>query len=157
MAEYILSPSKADSLEWHILLAGEKSLIQTQRKADGTFHTESLLLHSWLVAFRFSELWLSLSRLLLSFYFRSDVWHLKLKSKGVIIRIDHCKMYKTWDICDSIRQKLHPVQAGRNSRDLHKRTVGVRSQLRGLLGLSKMMMIELVGQGESANWVLGIW
>lgn len=56
MAEYILSPSKADSLEWHILLAGEKSLIQTQRKADGTFHTESLLLHSWLVAFRFSEL-----------------------------------------------------------------------------------------------------
>lgn len=56
MAEYILSPSKADPLEWHILLAGEKNLIQTQQKADGIFHTEPLLLDSWLVAFRFSEL-----------------------------------------------------------------------------------------------------
>lgn len=57
MAEYILSPSKADPFEWHIPVAGGKNTIQIPQKTDGVFHAKPLLLDSWLVDFCFSKLW----------------------------------------------------------------------------------------------------
>lgn len=81
MAEYIMSSSKAEFFEWHILLVGGKNLIQVPQKTDGSFHTKLLVLDCWLVNFVFQKYAFGL---LLSSYFRSDVWYLELKSKGVM-------------------------------------------------------------------------
>jgi hypothetical protein len=51
------------------------------KKTDGTFHAKLLVLDCWLVNSVFQKYDFGL---LLSSYFRSDVWHLELKSKGVI-------------------------------------------------------------------------
>jgi len=56
MAEYIMSSSKAEFFEWHILLVGGKNLIQVPQKTDGSFHTKLLVLDCWLVNFVFQSM-----------------------------------------------------------------------------------------------------
>lgn len=94
MAEYILSPSKADPFEWHILVAGGKNLIQIPQKDRWSFPCKTITLGFLASGFLFFKivgfLFFFLSFLTLAVYLRSDVCYLKLKSKGVI-GIDHWK------------------------------------------------------------------